>query len=444
MAEAFRNRQLRLAIGTSVISKLSGALVQLAILPLALASLGQDRFAAFLALTSLAAWMGPLGLGLLPALTRELSAASAADDIARQKSMFAAAFWFTLLVGLLALVATAAVAAVWDPRGSLGLSGDIEAAEAQLSLFAAIGVVAVHFFATLSQAVRAGYQEGYVSNLLSAIGNVLTFLAVYALASGEPHIAMFILAAYAPMTLVLLLDFAVIIKGRPFLWPPHTKNAQAETLRSLLGTSLVTWAGQLHYFLTAFASIVIVSRYFSSADTVAFGALMRVTMLGYGVIALLVWPIVPALTDAVHLGDSAWARRTCSQMAVIVPSAGVAGGAIIAFLGPTLLPWWMGSDLEIPPLMAVGFGLYFLVWNCNFAAFNINLALGNSAPLAWTFLGEVLLVYLLAYLLALNLGASAMAIALGIGGLAVNFWWLPLRARRQLDKMKGQMGGGRS
>jgi O-antigen/teichoic acid export membrane protein len=418
-----------------MISKVSGAIAQLTMLPLALVALGEVRFAAFLTLTALAAWMSPIGLGLLPALTREIAASSTKPDLARQRTMFAAAFWFTSAVSVTILLAVIVIAGIWDPRPALGLDLQISASEVSLGLVAAVGVVAVHFLATLSQAMRAGFQESHISNILMAIANLVCFLAVWSLSRGEPGIAAIILAAYAPITLMCLIDIGIIIRQRPYLWPPHIGENAGSALKTLLGTSMVAWVGQVHYFLTAFATVVMVSRYFDTASTTAFGAMMRASILGYGVVALFIWPMVPALTDAVHRGDSRWVRVSCRRIATFTFVASLSGGLVIALASPDAMRFWMGDSVVVPQAMAIGFGLYFFAWNCNFAGFNMQLAIGHSSHMAYSFLLELLIVFGLALILSPRFGASGVALALGIGAMAINFWWLPLRIVRQVKKM---------
>jgi O-antigen/teichoic acid export membrane protein len=81
-------------------------------------------------------------------------------------------------------------------------------------------------------------------------------------------------------------------------------------------------------------------------------------------------------------------------------------------------------------------GLFLFGFNLNFLGFNTCLALGATRWLAWTYLAEAALFVGLSFVLAPSLGASGIALALGISAVAVNFWIMPLRSSRRLRRLE--------
>lgn len=431
---AHRNRRLRMAVTTSLVSKVAGAAVQLASLPLILSGLGEERYAAFLAMSAATQWTSIMGVGILPSLTRELAASAAAGDRKREQQLVGAGFWFSLLIATLVFLVAMLVIFAVDTRAMLGIGGTIERVEAQLGFATAMGLIALHFFASLAGAVRAGYQESHLTNIISLISHVFIVASLILLHFVGGNLISYIAAIMAPLTLLLMVDMARLFRGRTYLWPPalpHLADLRGGTLRGLTMTSGVTWAAQIHYFLTVFLTVVIVSRWSGVQETNAFGSMMRAMVLGNSMIGLLVWPMIPALTDAWARSDVVWARRSALRLWTFTLVLGSVGSGIIALFGPELVRSWLGAEIEISGRMALGFALYFLGWNITFACFNMLLAIDKVQKLGWWLLAEAGAALLLANLLRAHMGGGeAMALGLGVATVAMNFWLQSLRLSR--------------
>ena len=437
-APVHRGQRLRLAVGTSAISKVLGAVSQIITLPILLTTLGAERFAAYLALTALVAWVAPMGLGILPALTRQLASAAVSEDRAMEARLFGAGFWFTGLLATAILAGSLWVALSFDVRRMIGPFEGIAQSELQLGFAIAMGLTATFFFGNMSAAVRTGYQEFHFSNALSIIANLVTIIAVVALAGSGAGIGLFVVAVYAPLTIVMVLDIGRIVVGRPWLWPPAfpaEKGMLKGDLAPLFRTSGVTWISQLYGFLAFHGSILLVSNQFSAGDTASFGSVVRATLLGHAVIGFYVYPLVPAVTDAFVRGDRQWAMMSWRRSMLV--TLALVGPASVVFMiaGPSIMQLWLGAEIIVPPLMAIGFGLFFLGFNFNFVGFNFCLSLGATHGLGFTYLVEAALFATLAHVLAPIHGASGIALALGIASVAVNFWVLPIRAWKRLGEV---------
>jgi O-antigen/teichoic acid export membrane protein len=283
--------------------------------------------------------------------------------------------------------------------------------------------------------MRAGYQQMHVSNMLSTVANILSLGMLLLLWRRETVIAWFVVAVYFPLTVLMLMDLARQFHERRYLFPPPapaSRDLREGGLSGLLQTSGVAWIAQLHGFLVAHASVLMVSHAAGTDETAAFGTLMRGALLVYAVVGLYVWPMVPALSDAIARKEWVWARRSWlrsvwATLAIAVPSA-----LALGVMGPWIVRVWLGAEVPVPPLMAAGMGLFLLGFNLNFLGFNTCLALGATRWLAWTYLAEAALFVLLSILLAPLLGATGIALALGLSSVAINFWIMPLRSLQRL------------
>ncbi len=438
-----RNRRLRLALGTSFLSKGLGAIVQVITLPILLDTLGTDRLAAYLALTAFVAWIAPLGLGVLPALTRQMAMAAARDDKQLEAALFGAGFWFVLIVGLLITAGSLLFATYGNVRAVIGAFPAVSGTELRIGLALAMVFAGGFFFGNTSVAVRAGYQEYHVSNSLSVIANIITIALLVLLQGRDVAIGHFVTVVYAPLTVLVLFDLVRILRARPHLAPPrlpHLPDLRHGDLAFLFRTSGSAWIAQIHGFIVAHASVVVVAHLFSANETSAFGAMMRLVLLVNAAVGLYVWPLIPAVTDAFTRGETGWARKSFQRSLLLTLTAAGGASLVVAIAGKLLFRLWMGSGVEIDTPMLMGFAMIILGFNITFFGFNLCLSVGEIRLLALGYVAEVLAAVLLALVLEPACGAAAVALGLGLASLALNSWLLPWRAWRRIESRHAVAG----
>lgn len=436
MHDARRATQFKLALASSFGSRIVGLAVQLLALPVIVGDLGIPRYAAYVALTALVAWVGPLGFGLLPALTRELAAALADGDIDREARIVGAGIWFTGGMAAILGAFTLSFAFLGDIQGAIGITGNID--EIRFGFIAAMGITSIHFLASTSSAIRAGFQESHISNVLSLVANIVILAGLLGMPTLGVSIASYVMLLYGPIMVLMLADLCWLLARKPGLWPlrvPRIESLRTGDLAPLMRTSGTAWAAQVHYFLTIFGTVLLVSHSFSAADTAAFGSLMRVIVLCSGVVAIFVWPLVPALADAVGHNDAAWVRVCYRRVTGLAIAATCMMALVMALVGPEILTLWLGPKIVVSRLMCGLFGLYLVISSLNFTGFNVLLALGAARDLATTFLLEAALVYGLAWLLKPFIGVDSVIVALILAALAINGWLLPVRAHGRMAEL---------
>ena len=404
-------------------------------LPLIVAGLGQVRYAAYLALAALVAWTSPLGFGLLPALTRQLADIAARGNVTVEARLVGAGFWVSLTIGVFLAFVAAIVASTVDIGTLSGVGAAVAPREMTLGFAAAMGVMSLHSFATVSTAVRAGYQENFISNILSLLANLLIVGGMLILRRHPGTIAAYILVIYLPFTAMFLLDVAAIFLSRPKLWPPRLPRRDMLVhgdIRALFATSGVTWAAQIHYFLTVFGTVLLVSHAYRAGDTAAFGSVMRATVLANSMVGLFIWPLVPALSDATARGEMAWVRRCYRWLLIASLGGALVFAAVLVVAGPQLFEVWLGRSVAPSAALCTAFAVYFVGSTLNFVNFNVLLALGDTRYVGRAYVIEAVLVYALAATLSPRLGFTGVAWALAAAAFGVNGWLLPLKVVRRL------------
>jgi O-antigen/teichoic acid export membrane protein len=440
MSAGLRERRLRLSVFASLVSKVAGALAQLAVLPVALAGLGDIRFGAFAAITALGQWVSLMGLGVMPSLTRELAQARGGGNFPLERRLVGAGFWTSATLALVALLGGAVIVFGTDPERLLGINAAVDIREVQYAMAASMVITAVAFLGGLSSALRAGYQEYHVTGALTAVGNLIVLLAMIGLSQQPEPILAFVLAVQLPIAALLLGDLAWILVKRRYLLPlllPSLEALRFGELKGLLTTSGTAWAVQLNNFLVNHASVVLVSLWFGATATAEFGAAMRGVLLANSILGLIVFPMVPAMADAWARGDRDWARTYGRRLVLTSFALAAVGGTAFAVAGNEIMRLWLGNSLSWSRATCVGFGVFFFAFSLNFVNFNMLLALGQTRYVGRLFLAEALGAFVLAVLMRPALGSGAVPVALGGAAICITLGPLSWRLYQLLAPNTG-------
>ena len=410
-----------MSVAASLASKITGVFAQLAVTPLALAALGERRFGVFIAVTAIGQWVALMGFGVLPALTREL--AGARGDRERERQLVGAGLWASMVLAVLTGVGGTALLLTLGPSLLIGRGAKIGDPGLPLALVASLTIMVVQLLGSLSQALRAGYQEMHVTSALTSVANLTVLAAVAASTLVQVDIAGFVVIVQAPLALLLLADLVRLMLARRYLLPPALPSLAAlrhGDLHGLSTTSGTAWLLQLHDFAVYHGSIVLVSLWFGSLATASYGAAMRAVLLANSAMALLVFPMVPAMADAWARGDHDWVRTNGRRLVILAVAVAVGFGGGFAVAGSTIMHVWLGHGIVWSRVTCAGFGLFFFAFSLNFVCYNLLLALGHTRLLGSIFVVEAVVAGVLALVFKQWLGATGVPLALGIAATGVS------------------------
>ncbi len=431
---AFRAGRVRLAFFTSAGSKILGLLVQFLAVPLAVRSLGPERFGLYTMLVSALVWIDLGRLGIGPGLTRELALAWNRDERERERTLFSNAMFFLFgmagLIGIGLLIGyhagSAHLDAVFGPSVE-GYRNEILAGMAVVGLF----LVAQVIFSA-GEAARSAYQDDFINNLMNALANLASLLLVFWVALWMPTIWAFALAIFGAIALGKGVNLALLVgRSRPYLFP-RWRYVDPGSFRLLLGSSIAFWVAQVAVLLMHNLSLVQLGQSVGAQALTPFAVVFRLLQLLSTAVLMISMPLWPAITDAAVRGDREWivaSYRRLVLMALLFSGAVTIG---IALLGSTLIPLWAGATVRIDPMLSALLGVYFVIWMWNHCHSTVLFGLGRLWPVAWIMLCEGLGVLGLAMLLVPRYGATGTAMALCLSGTLVSGWLLPLVLRRTL------------
>jgi hypothetical protein len=163
---------------------------------------------------------------------------------------------------------------------------------------------------------------------------------------------------------------------------------------------------------------------------VPIGVMFRLTWAAFGVVALVTQPMWPAVADAVAHEDSAWARRVYRRVSWLTATYAAVYAVSVVSIGSFLIQLWTGTDVHIPPLMLVLFGLYFIVVVWGHVNAITLVGLGRVWIAAAVICVEAAVSSLGAVLLITQFGGTGVILSLLVAASVVSGILLPLAVRR--------------
>ncbi|MGC4014565.1 MAG: hypothetical protein QM755_08645 [Luteolibacter sp.] len=214
-----RDRSIRLAVATSLLSKAGTAGLQLLAIPIAIRVLGRAEFGIYTSVTLTLTTVSLFEVGVGPALAHGLAKASAAGDRGQARTLASTAFFVMLAVALLVgLVASAVLSSLPVAR----LYGDAFAGQESVlrpALWIGLGLFLLLFLLNLTERIREGYLEIATTNACGAAGNILAALAVAIGVRFVPEVWFLVVAIHGSLVLAKLLNTALLWKRHPEVIP---------------------------------------------------------------------------------------------------------------------------------------------------------------------------------------------------------------------------------
>ena len=420
-AARFRFARLRLAVLTSLGSKVATLGIQFLAMPVAVRALGQRQFALYAVLGAAVGWLGFANFGVGPGVAVGIARAAALDDLEGQRKIFGSAV--VAVSCLLALVALVALMAFWWGAPERGLGsvavGAATAARAGLEILVVFALLQALF--SVFEAVQIGLQGQHVLNLWLVCGNVTSLAAVLLVAAFHPTVVAMILALNVPVLLARLANTVGIGMRHANLWQGFP-SFHAREARSLVSGGLAYSLVGVGAFLNHQFPVVLVGRTLGPSATATLAAAMSLFLLAFGAISLVGAPLWPAVADGAARGEVVWVRRTLwhARTSTIAASSGI--GMAFALFGPWTLRAWCGRAVEPTRLLMVSLGLYFMLAAWEYIHYMFLLGLGTSWLPALVYLARSTLA-LLGSLVWLRFGSDAGPILALCGSVTVLTSW---------------------
>jgi O-antigen/teichoic acid export membrane protein len=220
------------------------------------------------------------------------------------------------------------------------------------------------------QRAQLGYQEGYVTQVWNAAGNLVALLGllfVLHVGAGLPY--MVVAVAGAPVLVGILNSINFFVVRRPWLMPRLNLVSRAVAER-ILTAGFFFLVLQVTYAIGYQTDSLVLAQILGPNSVTVYSVTSKLFTILPSVFGLAMVPLWPAYGEALARGDVRWVRKTLRRSILIGVAILLPLNICLIFFSKLLIRMWVGPEVVPSLLLLVGL------------AFWAVLATGVSAPLA--------------------------------------------------------------
>jgi O-antigen/teichoic acid export membrane protein len=429
-------RGVTASTGTALLARLAASATVIIAMPVALHSLGAERFGAFLLLFGVINWMILGNFGVQSALGRAIAAGDIGKD--DTPSMLGSALAYAALTTGATAVAVSAAFVLWVKTA--GSHVNLPQHELFVAGFAMVVLSFLQITLQTFEGVQIGNLQIYVTNLTRIAGSVFTFVCLLILPHYWSSMVVFVVALSGGMLLGSVLNAGIVLRQVGITFAHIHRNISRLRRLAVSGIAFLV-IGAASLFQTH-VPVLVLATIRGPIAAVDFGLFIRLLFVMMSGLSMVTAPLWPAIMSARANADREWIRKSARISGFLVVGAGVISLLVLAPFGGKVLLLWTGRKMVEPAIFQVLFGIYFLqmAWSHYWAV--ILIGFGRERLVASVLIIEGLSIFVLGAVLTKRMGATGMIIGAVCALAGVSNWLLPLftfRSFRAGDKFRAEM-----
>ena len=439
-----RNRAIAFTALASAFARGVSILTALVSVPLTLHYLGNERYGMWMTLSAFSALLSfadfGIGNSVLTALARR--AGSGDEQGLRVHISSAHGAMSAISLAMLALLALAYPLVDW--AALFNARSDLAREEAGPAAIVFLAILALSTPIGLITRVQLGLQQGFRGNVWQGVSSVVTLVVLVAATRLEASLPWLVLAlAGTPLLVSMINTIDYFWRVRPGL-RPMVRLFDGRAMRSLSVDGGMFLVLQVCAALMFQINTLIIAQLLGAEAVATYAVPERMFAIVGMVLAFVLNPLWPAYGDAVARGDISWVRRTLKISLIL----GMGGAALMSLFlvlaGPTLLRLWVGSAIEVPFALILGFAVWKVIEAFgNGSAMFLNGINAIGIQLAFAVINVIASVALKIWLVGIyGLPGVMYATCLAYGVIAIPpIVWVVRRSMAKIEARCGTAGG---
>lgn len=370
-----RNQRLRLAVATSLASKISTFALQLVTIYVAGQVIGLSGYATYASVVALSTMPFVFSPRFGPDVVAMLGAAISRGEVPRIRSILWSLFTLTASINaVLLLISLMAFWVIhWSRLPSLSFSNDQVVAISILCLLNALVMTSLAL-----ETCQQAYQESYWLNIRTMVGNSVAIVGLTSLLRLQGSLYHIICWVAFPILICQLLNGFLFLRRHPELMPSF--NDVSLRLGFDLGM-IGFWfslAAGIGAYLSHQAPILFANAFLESHQVVYVACGLQLTLQVFSMASIITAPIVPALIDSIARADTTWLLKTTNLLFGLLTLFGLVGFVAMLLLGDRIFEILVGRSLALSQLEVLGVGLYLSVISLENYLFTLMCSLGKT------------------------------------------------------------------
>lgn len=352
-----RYRRIALTSFAAIAARGVGVLTALISVPLTLHYLGNERYGMWMTISSVIAMLGFADLGMGNGLVNAVSESDGKNDIEAAKKYISSAFFLLFAIATFLFIVFVTIywfvpwARVYNVTSPLAIKEAGPATAVLLCSFfinMPLGVV---------QRTQMGYQEGFRTNIWTAVGSILGLIGVLVAIYCKAGLIWLVLAmAGGPVLAVLCNWYDFFFRLRRWLHP-RWNAFDWKAGRKVAGTGVLFLILQIFAIIGNSSDNIVIAQVLGASAVAGYAVTQKLFTVTQ-VAQYFIVPLWPAFGEAMARNDRAWARRTLNRALIFSFALGALTALPLVFWGKQIIAIWVGPDVIPSTFLLLGFAFW--------------------------------------------------------------------------------------
>lgn len=356
-----RSLQVRKQVLYSFLIRGGNIILSLALVPLLINVLDQERYGVWLTLSTIFLWFSNFDIGLGNGLRNKLVEAVAAGNIRLARIFVSTTYTLLFII----FITIAVLFLIINPflNWNIILNTSI-ITKHELYLLTSITFVffVLRFIFQLLGVIYMALQRPAMNNLLVLLGNFLSFLIIFVLyktCDTNDLVIIGVILTGSPL-LILVLANAIAFRGQLKPYSPSLKYVQFR-----YSNELFVLGGQ--FFLIQIAAIllfstanILITQLFNPSEVVVYNIVWQYYNVPIMIYSIILIPFWSAITDAYIKKDYLWMKnslRKLNRISLLLVVAII----LMTVISPFVYHIWLSGKVEIPLALSIAVACYAMI-----------------------------------------------------------------------------------
>ena len=356
-----RYRRMVLTAITGAMGRGVGFFNFLITVPLTLGYLGKERYGAWMAISSLMAFLSFADLGLSNGLISAISRAEGEGDTTFARRAITSVILYICCIAAILLVLFYASLHFIHWENVLGLGTLKDPHEIRLAINVFVTLFAVGLPVNLAQHVQSSLQRGYVSNFWLAIGSISSLGLVFVAAHRHAPIYILVLIVGGVPPVMQLCNALLLFLGqRPDL-RPSLRYFEWSVGNSMLRSGLLFLGLGIAGALAYDSQNIVIAHVLGPAAVGTYAVVQRLYSVIPMLIAFVTQPLWPAFGEAIARKEWPWVYGALKKGIGLNAGIAIVPAVLLSvFSGPIIAHWTRGQIIA-PKGLVVGFSVWAVI-----------------------------------------------------------------------------------
>jgi len=349
-----RYRRITFTAVSSCLARATSLLAMLVSVRLIVNHFGTERYALWATITSTVTLLVFADFGIGNGLLNAISESDGKDDQEAAISYVSTAFFVLLAVALFAAFS------LWFsyPFVPWARIFNLTSPVARQEAGPAAAIFILCFLAQLPlgvvQRIQLGLQEGFITQMWSAAGNLLGLLGLLVVIRFHAGLPLLVLAVAGAPVLANLLNAATVFGvQRPWL-RPHLDHISGAAARRILHLGFLFFILQIAGAVSYQTDNLIIAQVLGATAVAQYAVPFRLFAMIPAVLSMVFVPLWPAYAEASARGDVGWVKSALRRSMLLGVAVAVPANVLLIALGRPLIRLWIGPQIVPSLLLLVG------------------------------------------------------------------------------------------